>query len=109
MMKSDEGVKTYAKDRLSNMILGLHAYSVSIPEDQMDKAINLLKDVIEAENRVITSIPITNQEFWNNLPKHQQDDASWLIRELYLSSDTEYLRVQKKWSDLLKSFRGKDK
>ena len=48
MMKSDEGVKTYAKDRLSNMILGLQAYSVSIPEDQMDKAINLLKDVIEA-------------------------------------------------------------
>ena len=33
MMKGEEGVKSYAKDRLLNMIQGLEAYGVVIPED----------------------------------------------------------------------------
>ena len=103
MMKGEEGVKSYAKDRLVSMIHGLEAYGVDIPEDQMDKAVNLLKDVIDAENRVSSNISITNQEFWNDLPKHQQSDASWLMRELFQSYDSEYQQKKRKWNEFIQS------
>ncbi len=104
MMKSEEGVKTYARDRLENMIQSLEAYGIIVPESKMNKAVDLLKDRIEGENKVQSGIPITSQEFWNNLPKHQQEDASWLMRDLFLSDSTEYIKLQKKWSNFLRSF-----
>ncbi|MDF1538327.1 MAG: winged helix-turn-helix domain-containing protein [Candidatus Thorarchaeota archaeon] len=104
MMKSDEGVKVYAKDRLSNMIQALEAYGINIPEEKMDEAINLLKNLVESENKVSAGIPITNQEFWNELPKHQQDDASWLMRDLFLLQDSEHIKARRKWSEFLRSF-----
>jgi predicted ArsR family transcriptional regulator len=105
MMKGEEGVKSFAKDRFQSMIYGLEAYGIKIPEDQLDKAINLLKNVIEAANKTSSNISITNQEFWNELPKHQQVDASWLMRELFLSEDSEYLLRKKKWNIFVKSHR----
>ena len=104
MMKSEEGVKTYARDRLENMIQSIEAYGIIVPESKMNEAVDLLKDRIEGENKVQSGIPITNQEFWNNLPKHQQEDASWLMRDLFLSDSTKYIKLQKKWSDFLRSF-----
>ena len=34
MIKSDDGMKTYAEDRLNSMILGLRAYGISIPDSK---------------------------------------------------------------------------
>ncbi|MHA2424130.1 MAG: winged helix-turn-helix domain-containing protein [Candidatus Thorarchaeota archaeon] len=103
MMKGEEGVKSYAKDRLVSMIQGLKAYGVVIPEEQMEKAIDLLKEVIDAENKVSSNISITNQEFWNDLPKHQQSDASWLMRELFQAYDSDYLQRKRKWNEFIQS------
>ena len=52
MIKANGGMKTYAKDRLRNMILGLEAYGVSIPETRMADALVILEQLIERENQV---------------------------------------------------------
>ena len=103
MMKGEEGVKDYARDRILNMIHGLEAYGVAIPEEQLDKAVDLLKDVIDTENKVSSNISITNQEFWNDLPKQQRTDASWLMRELFQAYDSEYLQRKRKWNEFIQS------
>lgn len=97
MIRADGGAKAYAKDRLRNMTLSLKAYGVIIPEERMPEALSLLERLFERENIVSSTIAIVNLEFWNNLPKHQQDDASRLMREVALAQDSEYLRLKEEW------------
>lgn len=103
MMKGKEPRKSHTKNRLVDMIRALEAYGVTIPEDELDTAVNLLKDMFDAENKVRPNISITNQEFWNNLHREQQSDVSLLMRDLFLSEDSEYLQRRKKWNDFVKS------
>ena len=42
-------------------------------------------------------------DYWNDLPKHQQTDASWLMRELFQSYDSEYLQRKRKWYEFIQS------
>ncbi|KXH74030.1 MAG: hypothetical protein AM326_10195 [Candidatus Thorarchaeota archaeon SMTZ-45] len=104
MIKANGGIKTYAKDRLRNMILGLEAYGVSIPESRMNAALSILEELIERENQISSEIAIVNEEFWNILPTHQQEDASRLMRDVMLTRDDEYLKLKDEWWSLVMSF-----
>jgi DNA-binding transcriptional ArsR family regulator len=105
MIRADGGARAYAKDRLRNMVLGLEAYGVTIPEDRMADALMLLERLFQRENHVSSSLTIINPEFWNGLPKPQQDDASRLMREVALTQDAEYLRLREEWSSFVLSFQ----
>ncbi|MFW9798006.1 MAG: winged helix-turn-helix domain-containing protein [Candidatus Thorarchaeota archaeon] len=104
MIKSNGGMRTFVKDRLQNMILGLGAYGVFIPETRIDEALGLLEQLIERENQISSELTIINTEFWNGLSTHQQEDASRLMREVMTNRDEEYLKLKAKWSSFVLSF-----
>jgi DNA-binding transcriptional ArsR family regulator len=101
MIKEDGGAKAYAKNRLRSMIMSLQAYGVTIPEEKMPEALSLLEQLFERENYLSSTLTIVNPEFWNDLPKHQQDDASRLMRAVSLAKDKEYIRLKEEWCSFL--------
>lgn len=104
MIRANGGIKTYAKDRLSNMIIGLEAYGVNIPETRIDDALTMLEKLIERENKLSSDITISNAEFWNSLSTNQQEDASRLMRDVMMFRDNEYLKLKEKWCSFIMSF-----
>jgi DNA-binding transcriptional ArsR family regulator len=104
MIKANGGVKDYAKNRLHNMILGLEAYGVKIPEARMTDAMTIFENLIERENQISSELKIVNEEFWNSLPTHQQDDASRLMREVMVTQDKEYQKLKDEWCSFVLSF-----
>ena len=104
MIKSDDGMKTYAEDRLNSMILGLRAYGISIPESRMNDALTILEQLIERENKISSEIQIVDEQFWNSMSPHQQEDASRMMRDIIVSQDSEYLKIQAKWHSLVMSY-----
>ena len=104
MIKANGGIQTYAKDRLRNMILGLEAYGISIPETRMADALRILEQLIERENQISSDIKIINEEYWNRLPTHQQEDASRLMRDVLLTQDREYLKLKDEWCSFILFF-----
>jgi DNA-binding transcriptional ArsR family regulator len=105
MIQANGGIQTYAKDRLFNMILGLEAYGVSIPETRMADALSILEQLIKRENQISSEITIINEEFWNSLPTHQQEDASRLMRDVMVARDREYLKLKDEWCSFVMSFK----
>ena len=104
MIKANGGVKDYAKNRLRNMILGLEAYGVKIPEARMTNAMTIFENLIERENQISSELKIVDEEFWNSLPTHQQDDASRLMREVMVTQDKEYQKLKDEWCSFVLSF-----
>ncbi|KXH71885.1 MAG: hypothetical protein AM326_11395 [Candidatus Thorarchaeota archaeon SMTZ-45] len=103
MIKANGGMQNFARDRLSNMILGLEAYGVRIPEDRMADALNMLERLIDRENQISSKLTIINAEFWNSLSTHQQKDASRLMRDVMVAQDSEYLQLKDKWCSFVTS------
>jgi len=104
MMKSGDGVREYAEDRLSGIISSLGVYGVHIPEGRTAYAIDILKKMIERENTISSKITIEDAEAWNTLPKQQQEDASRLMREAALTRDEQYQKLRQSWSGLIEEF-----
>jgi len=97
MIKTDGGMRSFAKDRLRSMITSLEAYGVKIPAERTDDALTMLEQMIERENQISSTLKITNSEFWNSLSTHQQEDASQLMRDVMVAQDAEYLKLRDKW------------
>jgi len=104
MIQANGAMRTYAKDRLRNMVLGLESYGVIIPETKMDDALVILEQLFERENQISSQLTIINAEFWNSLSTHQQEDASRLMREVMIMRDKEYLKLTEKWCTFVMSF-----
>ncbi|MFW9919739.1 MAG: winged helix-turn-helix domain-containing protein [Candidatus Thorarchaeota archaeon] len=101
MMKSGDGVRDYAEDRLRSIISSLSVYGVIIPSDKTEEAIELLRKLVERENTISAKVTIEDAEAWNLLPKQQQEDASRLMREAALTRDDQYQRLRQKWSEFV--------
>jgi DNA-binding transcriptional ArsR family regulator len=104
MIKANGGMRTFAKDRLSNMIASLEAYGVSIPETRMNEALTMLEQLIERENHISSKLTIINEEHWNSLSALQQEDASRLMRDIMMTQDEEYIKLEDKWCSFVLSF-----
>ena len=104
MIKANGGMRTFAKDRLRNMIMSLKVYGVSIPETRMNDALTMLEELIERENQISSELTIANSEFWNSLSKHQQEDASRLMRDVMVAGDAEYMKLKDRWCSFVMSF-----
>ena len=57
------------------------------------------------ENLVSSELKMVNEEFWNSLPTHQQDDASHLIRDVMVKQDAEYQKLKDEWCSFVMSFQ----
>ena len=104
MIKADSGMRTFAKDRLRNMVMSLEAYGVSIPETRLSSALTLLEQLIERENQISSKLAIIDEEYWNSLSTLQQEDASRLMRDVMMAQDTEYPKIKDKWCSFVMSF-----
>jgi len=104
MIKTDGGMRTFAKDRLRNMIASLEVYGIRIPEERMNEALTMLEKMIERENQISSELKITNSEFWNDLSTHQQEDASRLMRDVMVAQDEKYLKLKDEWSSFVMLF-----
>ncbi len=104
MIKANGGMRTFAKDRLRNMIMSLEAYGVTIPEARMNEALSMLEHLIERENQISSKLAIIDEEYWNSISTHQQEDASRLMRDVMVAQDTEYLKLKDKWCSFVMSF-----
>jgi len=104
MIRADSGMRTFAKDRLRGMILGLEAYGVRLPEARMNDALTMLEQLIEQENQISSKLAIIDEKYWNTLSTHQQEDASRLMRDVLVAQDKEYLKLKDKWCSFVMSF-----
>ena len=104
MIKSGDGVRDYAEDRLQSIISSLSVYGVSIPDEKANQAMDILKKMIERENVISSKITIEDADAWNSLPKQQQEDASRLMREAALTRDDQYQKLRQKWSEFVQSY-----
>lgn len=104
MIKSGDGVRDHAEDRLRSMLSSLAVYGVEIPDSEIQRGMDILKKLIDRENEVSSSITISDSDSWNTLPKEQQNDASRLMREAALTRDEEYQKRRKGWSEFVQEF-----
>jgi predicted ArsR family transcriptional regulator len=103
MMQTDNGVSKFAQNRLSTMIRSLIAFGIVIEEQELDTAIQLLRELIEQENTVITDLPIIDSQAYNKLPGPVRIDAARIMRRYALDRDPRYQQLKEKWDKFLKS------
>ena len=104
MMQTDGGVSDFAKDRLTSMIRSLSVYGIEIPDDQMDEASTLLRQMIERENKVSSTIPISDEDLYHKLSQSIRNDASRIMRRFALEEDSQYEQLREEWHKFLRKF-----
>ncbi|MHA1902515.1 MAG: winged helix-turn-helix domain-containing protein [Candidatus Thorarchaeota archaeon] len=105
MMQANGGVAQFAKERLSSMINSLSVYGIEIPESQAEEAMEQLRQVIERENKVSASLPITDEETYHTLSPSVRNDASRIMRRFALEEDPQYQRLREDWHKFLRTYR----
>ena len=107
MMQTDNGVSRFARKRLTTMINTLRVYGIVVPENETPQAIQLLQDLIEQENTVISQVSIQNQHDHSKLPGPVRADAARIMRRFALSKDKQFQTLKAKWENFLESHREK--
>ncbi|NHJ13082.1 MAG: ArsR family transcriptional regulator [Candidatus Thorarchaeota archaeon] len=105
MMEANGGVAQFARDRLTSTISSLSAYGIEIPESQTEKAVDILRRLIERENIVSSNLPITDEAAYQSLPHSVRGDASRIMRRFSLEEDSKYQRLREEWHSFLRSHR----
>ncbi len=104
MMETDGGVADFAKKRLTSMTKSLSVYGIEIPDSQMEEASELLRQVIERENTVSSTIPITDEARYHKLSPSVRNDASRIMRRFALEEDSQYEKLREGWHKFLRKF-----
>jgi predicted ArsR family transcriptional regulator len=104
MMQTDGGVADFAKDRLASMIKSLTVYGIEIPDEEMASASELLRQMIERENTVSSTIPITDEPQYHKLSPSVRNDASRIMRRFALEEDSQYEQLREEWHRFLRKF-----
>ena len=107
MMQADNGVSRFARKRLTTMINSLRIYGIVIPENETQQAIQLLQDLIEQENTVISQVSINNQHEHSKLPSPVRADAAKIMRRFVLSKDKQYQTLKAQWENFLEFHKEK--
>ncbi|MGQ4871627.1 MAG: ArsR family transcriptional regulator [Candidatus Thorarchaeota archaeon] len=101
LMHADEGVARFAEDRLRSMVRALSVYGIEIPDDEMDRAIEILRDLLERENEVSANVPIIDEKAYHALPESVRRDASRIVRKFVLEQDSRYKTLRERWIKFL--------
>ncbi|MHA1882401.1 MAG: winged helix-turn-helix domain-containing protein [Candidatus Thorarchaeota archaeon] len=104
MMETDGGVADFAKKRLSSMTKSLSVYGIEILDSQIEEASELLRQVIERENTVSSTIPITDEVQYHKLSPSVRNDASRIMRRFALEEDSQYKQLRGEWHKFLRKF-----
>lgn len=104
MMETDGGVADFAKKRLTSMTKSLAVYGIEIPDSQIEEASELLRQVIERENTVSSTIPITDEAQYHKLSSSVRNDASRIMRRFALEEDSQYEQLREAWHRFLRKF-----
>ncbi|MFX0056010.1 MAG: winged helix-turn-helix domain-containing protein [Candidatus Hermodarchaeota archaeon] len=105
MMEANGGVAQFAKKRLESIVRSLSVYGIEIPESQEEKAMDILRKLIERENAVNSQLPIADEKGYRKLPASVRGDASRIMRRFSLEEDSEYQKLREEWHRLLRSHR----
>ena len=104
MLDTDGGVADFAKKRLTSMTKSLAVYGIEIPDSQIEEASELLRQVIERENTVSSTIPITDEAQYHKLSSSVRNDASRIMRRFALEEDSQYEQLREDWHRFLRKF-----
>ncbi|MHA1770141.1 MAG: winged helix-turn-helix domain-containing protein [Candidatus Thorarchaeota archaeon] len=105
LMQADEGVAKFAEDRLKSMVRALSVYGIRIEEDEIDQAVNLLRELLDQENDVSGNVPIMDEAAYHKLPESVRRDASRLFRKFILEEDSQYRSLREKWHKFMRSHK----
>ena len=86
------------------MIKSLSVYGIEIPESQMGEAMELLRQLIERENSVSSSLPITDETHYHTLSPSVRNDASRIMRRYALENDSHYQELRSQWHEFLNRY-----
>ena len=91
--------------RLKSIIRSLSVYGIDVPENQVEKGIELMTALINRENELSSRNLIVNEEGVDKLPSSVRGDASRIMRRFALEEDSQYRDLRKKWHAFLESHR----
>ncbi len=104
MMETEGGVAKFAEDRLNSIVRSLAVFGIEIPESQLVEATDMLRNLIERENDLISDMPILDQKAYDRLSKQDRTDASRILRRYLLNRDPMYVELRRSWHELLRRF-----
>ena len=91
--------------RLKSIIRSLSVYGIDVPENQVEKAMELMTALINRENELSSRNLIVNEEGLDKLPSSVRGDASRIMRRFALEEDSQYRDLRKNWHAFLRSHR----
>ena len=91
--------------RLKSIIRSLSVYGIDIPENQVEKGVDLMTALINRENELSSLNLIVNEEGLDELPSSVRGDASRIMRRFALEEDSQYRDLRKNWHAFLRSHR----
>ncbi|MFW9908551.1 MAG: ArsR family transcriptional regulator [Candidatus Thorarchaeota archaeon] len=101
MIQTDSGVAKFAEDRLMSIVKSLAVFGINIPESQRGEAAELLRELIERENDLISEIPIMDQDVHDRLSGQDRNDTTRILRRYILDQDPRYVELRREWHRLL--------
>ncbi len=104
MMQPDSGVAKFAEDRLKSIVNSLSVFGISIPESQQDEAAEMLRELIERENALISDIAIEDQASHDKLSKQDRADTTRILRRYVLDQDPKYVELRREWHRFLSHY-----
>ena len=91
--------------RLKSIIRSLSVYGIDVPENQVEKGMELMTALINRENELSSLNLIVNEEGLDKLPSSVRGDASRIMRRFALEEDPQYRDLRKNWHAFLRSHR----
>jgi DNA-binding transcriptional ArsR family regulator len=91
--------------RLKSIIRSLSVYGIDVPEDQIEKAMELMTALINRENELSSRNLIVNEERYDKMSSSVRGDASRIMRRFALEEDSQYKDLRAKWHAFLRSYR----
>lgn len=104
MMQTDSGVAKFAEDRLKTLVKTLSVFGIKIPESQQAEAAELLRQLVERENAVISNIPIIDQSAHDKLASQDRTDATRILRRYILDRDPKFVELRREWHRFLSHY-----
>ncbi|MFW9806283.1 MAG: winged helix-turn-helix domain-containing protein [Candidatus Thorarchaeota archaeon] len=91
--------------RLKSIIRSLSVYGIDIPENQIEKGMELMTALINHENELSSRNLIVDEEGYDNLSSSVRGDASRIMRRFALEEDSQYRDLREDWHAFLRSHR----
>ncbi|MGQ4912939.1 MAG: ArsR family transcriptional regulator [Candidatus Thorarchaeota archaeon] len=90
-----------ATKRLRSIVKSLSVFGITIPDSQIDEAVQLLTALIDRENKVSSLNLVVDEEGYERLRSSERGDVARIMRRFALEEDMQYVELRQKWHDFL--------